>query len=95
MGSRIESKQQIDQLKGEGVRKFLFFMPPELWIGNSPGENHENILAESGKEKENVAVAGLIGYLFDNFQIRGGGSSSLEIGPHNTKPVVEFVESLT
>ncbi len=93
MAIRIEFKNQINEIKGEQIpRRILFFIPPELWMGDAE-EEHRLVLEQSGRPIEEVAVAGFISY-YEELSIDGRGSQYLGIKRKDPTPVIKFVESL-
>ena len=94
MAIRIESKSQINEIKGEVIpRRILFFIPPELWMGEYSAEGHRTLLQESERLREDVVVAGFVCY-YEELEIDGKGSENLDIEPRDPAPVIEFVNSL-
>lgn len=91
MGTKVESCQQMGTKNTIG--RYLFF-GEELFVGDTSfGEGHVDILASSGRQREEIKVAG--GYsvvLEDQIMIHGGGSSDLKIRSADPTPVVQFVE---
>jgi preprotein translocase subunit Sec61beta len=94
MAIRIESKRQIEEIKGEPIaRRILFFIPPELWMGEYSSEGHKSVLEQTGRSKEQVAVAGFIWY-YEELEIDGKGSEALDIKPKDPTPIIEYYKSL-
>lgn len=76
---------------------YLFFAdPPQLFIGGYPGETHREILAVSGKAKEEIAKAGRITLIHPlRLLVDESGSGTLGIkGENDPQPVVEFLRQL-
>lgn len=97
MAVRVETGQslKIKNTEDPPTRRYLFFIPPELWIGKDFFENHKSILKASNHQSEEVVVAGFISKRYDDkLLIDGNGSSHLEIGAADPTPVLTFVKSL-
>ena len=95
MAIRVEAISQINETKGSMPRRFLFFtIPPELWMAAYETENHRFILDDSGRKREEVTVAGFIGFKNNNIFVDGSGSGKLQIGEADSAPVLAFIQTL-
>jgi len=93
MAHEVKNGQTLK--KGEFSYLFFSSRPPALWQGDSPGEEHEEILAASGRKREEINVAGGMSVLEDGrVVVDGFGSSSLQFEERNPAEVASFIKGL-
>jgi len=88
MGNKAERCQDL----GAGDNKYLLFSGV-MYIGINRFEEHREILATSGKTKDQVLVAGAYTVTERSIIVDGEGSMSLNIGRRDSTPTAEHIKS--
>lgn len=98
MAQKIESQEDavFTQHLPNNRRYIYFEKPPELWMGTTSFENHEEILLASGRNRDHIHAIGFADQLTDKQEVSFDrhGSSNLQIPGGDAEACAQFARSL-